>query len=812
MTLFKIAPRRRLLPLALAVALLSGHAAAEQRSLSQGWLFQAGEAKGADKASFDDAGWRKVAVPHDFSVMDKADGTPPFDAKAVGGQDSGYLPGGQGWYRRHLALNAADAAGVLRLNFEAVYMDADIWFNGEHVGRHRYGYTAFTLDLTGKAKTGDNVVTVRVNHVDPSSRWYAGSGLIRPVTLDLLDPVHVAPDSVFVSTRSASAEKGEVDVRASVANRTAAAAKVEVLSQLVGADGGVVARERRQLTIPARGKVDIDHRLAVPNPKLWSPDAPNLYTLVQEVRVGGMLKDTRRTRFGIRTVTVDAENGLRINGRKYVLKGGNIHHDNYMLGAAGSPDADRRKVLLMKDAGYNAIRSAHNPASQATLAAADELGMLVIDEAFDMWRKSKRDADYSRFFEENWRRDIDSLVVSGRNHPSVIFWSVGNEIPEQATPEGAKTARDLAARIRLLDTTRPVTQGVNVDSPANAIQFAELDVAGYNYRAHLFGSDHATHPKRVMYTSESTSKDAFRYWDPVETMPWVIGDFVWTSVDYIGETGIGWMGYSKDWKELGKYPWHLAYCGEIDATGRKRPAAYYRQVIWKSGIDPVAAFVEQPAGTEDLPDRDYFKEHPELDWSLHDLHQSWSWKGQEGKAVKVVVYSEHPEVELFLNGRSLGRKAVNRQTEYRTSYSVKYEPGRLAAVSYRDGKAAGQWELRTAGAPAAVKLATDRRQVRANGDDLVYVSAELVDADGVPVYARDGDRKFRVSVKGAGTLAGAGNGNPMDAASLQSGERTTFHGRLVAVVRAGLEAGPIEVEFAGEGVPVQRVRIDAVNE
>ncbi|WP_165390999.1 glycoside hydrolase family 2 TIM barrel-domain containing protein [Pseudoduganella lutea] len=806
-------PTARHLPLSIAIslALLSCHATAEQRSLSQGWLFQKGAAPGAEQAAFDDAGWRKVAVPHDFSIMDKPDGTPPFDAKAVGGQDSGYLPGGQGWYRRHIALDAADAGRVLRLNFEAVYMDADIWFNGAHVGRHRYGYTAFTLDLTGKAKAGDNVITVRVNHVDPSSRWYAGSGLIRPATLDLLDPVHVAPDSVFASTRTASAEKGEVDVRATVVNGAAAPVKVELVSKLVAGDGGTVAQERRALAVPARGKADVAQRFMVANPKLWSPDTPDLYTLVQEVRVNGVLRDTRRTRFGIRTVTVDAERGLRINGRQYVLKGGNIHHDNYMLGAAGAPDADRRKVALMKDAGYNAVRSAHNPASQATLEAADELGMLVIDEAFDMWRKSKRDADYARFFEENWRRDIDSMVTAGRNHPSVIFWSVGNEIPEQASPEGVKTTRELAARIRQLDSTRPVTQGVNVDSPDNAPIFAGMDVAGYNYRVHLFGSDHATHPARVMYTSESTSKDAFRYWDPVGTMPWVIGDFVWTSVDYIGETGIGWMGYSKDWKELGKYPWHLAYCGEIDATGRKRPAAYYRQVIWKSGIDPVAAFVEQPAGTEDLPDREYFKDKPELDWSLHDLHQSWTWKGQEGKPLKVVVYSEHPEVELFLNGRSLGRKAVGRQTEYKADYRVQYAPGRLVAVGYRDGKAAGQWELRTAGAPAAVKLSADRRQVRANGEDLVYVTAELVDADGVPVYARDGDRKFQVTVNGAGALAGAGNGNPMDASSLQSGERSTFHGRLVAVVRAGVTAGPIDVAFAGEGLPVQRLRIDAAS-
>ncbi|TWI65390.1 beta-galactosidase [Pseudoduganella lurida] len=806
-------PRRllQLLPLALAIALACGPAAAERRSLSQDWLFGAGELAGAEQPGFDDSGWRRVVVPHDFGIMDRPDGTPPFDAKAVGGQDAGYLPGGIGWYRRHMKLDAADAARVLRLQFEAVYMDADIWLNGTHVARHRYGYTAFGVDLTGKVKAGDNVIAVRVNHVDPSSRWYAGSGLIRPVTLEVLDPVHIAPDSVFVSTRSATADRGEVEARATVSNRAARPVRVEVTSQVVGADGATVATARQAMTVAARGSADIAQGLAVAQPKLWSPDAPNLYTLVQEVRVDGVVKDVRRTRFGIRTLTVDAQNGLRVNGRRYDLRGGNIHHDNYMLGAAGAPDADARKVALMKAAGYNAIRSAHNPASQATLDAADELGMLVIDEAFDMWRKEKRAADYARFFDANWQQDIDSLVVSGRNHPSVVMWSVGNEIPEQGSKEGAAIARQLKERIRRLDTTRPVTQGVNMDGPDNAVQFAELDVAGYNYRVHLFEKEHGTHPQRVMYTSESTSKDAFRYWDPVGRMPWVIGDFVWTAVDYIGETGIGWMGYTKDWKQLGPYPWNLAYSGEIDTTGRKRPAAYYRQVLWGTGIDPVAAFVEQPAGTADLPDRELFAEHPELDWSLHDLHPSWTWTGQEGRPLKVVVYSEFPEVELFLDGRSLGRRSVGRATEYKADYSVTYAPGRLLAVGYRDGKAAGQWELRTAGAPAAVQVQVDRATVRANGEDLAYVTVELVDANGTPVYARADDRRFTVTVRGAGTLAGAGNGNPMDASSLQSGVRTTFHGRLVAVVRAGLQAGPIDVTLATDGLPVGRVRVDAVS-
>jgi beta-galactosidase len=483
-----------------------------------------------------------------------------------------------------------------------------------------------------------------------------------------------------------------------------------------------------------------------------------------------------------------------------------------MLGAAGLPDADRRKVALMKAAGYNAIRNAHNPASQATLEAADELGMLVINEAFDSWNKSKRSQDYSRFFAENWAQDIDSLVISGRNHPSVIFWSIGNEIPEDGTPEGVATGQNLAARVRQLDPTRPVTQGVNADPPKSSLQFDQLDVAGYNYKAHQFDEEHKNFPNRVLYTSESAPKDAFSYWRAVETKPWVIGDFVWTAVDYLGEAGIGWMGYSQDWQKLGPYPWNLAYCGEIDATGRKRPAAYYRQVIWKTGIDPVAAFVRQPKGTEDLPDRDYFPTTPpHLDWSLDDVHPSWTWPGQEGKPQEVVVYSEYPEVELFLNGKSLGRQAVSVATEYKASYSVPYQAGQLLAVGYRDGKEAGRWELRTAGVPATAKATIDRTQLTANGQDLAYVTMELFDADGTPVYARGDERRVKVRVLGAGRLAGFGNGDPQDISSLQSGERMTFHGRAVAVVQAGTEAGDLSVQIEVEGMPLQRIRLSAVS-
>lgn len=795
----------------MALSVWGGTALAETRSLSQGWLFQKGDSKGAEIPAFADENWRKVVVPHDWSIMDKADGSPPFDPTVISGQDSGYLAGGIGWYRRHLNLTAAEAAKVVRLNFEAIYMDADVWVNGQHLAKHHYGYTSFTLDLTGKVHSGDNVIAVRADHADPSSRWYAGSGIIRPVALEILDRVHVDPDSIQVTTPVATDDRGVVAVESTVVNRSSKPQKIELRTRVVSAQGTTLAQARQSRSVAAGARTNLAEQLEFSRPLLWSPDTPNLYALIQEVRIGGVTVDERSTRFGVRTVTFDAANGLRINGKRVEMRGGNIHHDNYMIGAAGFPDADRRKVELMKAAGYNAIRSAHNPASQATLDAADELGMLVIDEAFDAWNKSKRDQDYARFFATDWKKDLDRLIVSGRNHPSVVLWSVGNEIPETGTELGVETAKRLAARVHALDPTRLVTQAINSDPPLSTAQAAVLDVPAFNYHAELFTKDHEKLRDTPMYTAESLSKDAFHYWREVETKPWVIGDFVWTAFDYIGESGIGWMGYTQDWQKLGPYPWHLAYCGEIDTTGRKRPAAYYREVLWKTGIDPISAFVRQPEGTEDLPDRHLFPiVPPHLDWSLDDVHPSWTWPGHEGKALEVVVYSEFPEVALFLNGKSLGRKAVGLETEYKASYRVPYSPGQIIAVGYRNSREAGRWSLRTAGAPAEARVSVNRSQITANGEDLAYVTIELVDEKGTPVYAQNVDRNVRVKVSGAGALAGLGNGNPSDPSSLQSGNRKTFHGRVVAAVRAGTKAGPIIAEISADGLPTRWLKIDAL--
>lgn len=785
-------------------------ALAERISLSQNWRFHKGAAEGAQATDYQDSDWRSVAVPHDWAIEDKPDGSPPFDRTAASGQDYGYLPGGTGWYRRELQADAAMLRSVVQLRFEAIYMNADIWLNGEHLTQHHYGYSAFAIDLTGKLKPGRNVIAVRVNHEDPSSRWYAGTGIIRPAHLEVLDRLYIDPNGVRISTPVAKSDRGQVDVGTTIVNRTGKSSPVVLTTSIRDALGRVVARAEQRQTLKA-GQAVIPQTLAVERPHLWSPNSPNLYTLDQEVSIAGSVTDRRTTRFGIRTIIVDAQKGLRINGQPIKLRGGNFHHDNYMIGAAGWPDADARKVALMKDAGYNAIRSAHNPASQATLDAADELGLLVVDEAFDMWDTPKRAKDYARFFATDWQSDLDSLVISGRNHPSVIAWSIGNEIPEQGTAKGIATAHRLATRVRELDPTRPVTQGINIDSPQNtgsfatddvARHFAELDIAGYNYRAHLFEKDHQNFPNRVMYTSESLSKEAFPYWRAVETMPWVIGDFVWTAFDYLGESGIGWTGFSHDWKKLAPYPFHLAYAGEIDATGRKRPAAYYREIIWKTGSNPIAAFVQQPAGTQDLPGRNMYDPAAPLDWRLDDVHPSWTWPGQDGKPLDVVVYSAYPKVELRLNDKVVGRADTSVATEYKARFTVPYAPGILTATGMDEqGKPISSWTLRTGGPAAKVRVTINRDRFRANGEDLIYVTAQLEDANGTPVYAQSGDLPIHFTASGAGTIRGAAGGNPSLTESLTSGHTHSFHGRAVAILQSTAKAGEATITVQAGTLP-----------
>jgi beta-galactosidase len=785
---------------------------AERIELNDAWVFSLGDQPGAERTGFDDRDWRRIAVPHDWSIEDRPGQSHPFDPKAPGGAGEAFTIGGVGWYRRVIDLPADIKSRSVLLRFEGVYMDARIFVNGRELATHHNGYTAFTLDIGSSVRPGANIVAVRVNHQQPSSRWYSGSGILRPVYLDILDKVHIAPNGTAIATPIASSGQSTVEISTELTNdNSGKPVNATLLSRVLDSAGKEVARAETGMNIRGRSTAPVKQNLTLTGTALWSPDSPNLYTLDQQVRLAGRTVDRRRTRFGVRTIAFDAKQGLLINGKRTLLRGGAIHSDNYMLGGVALARAEERRLEIMKQAGYNAVRSAHNPASQGLLNAADRLGMLVIDEAFDVWTKSKREFDYSRFFQSNWQADVRAQVESSRNHPSLIMWSTGNEIPELPEPVGAEYSKAIADLFRRLDPTRPVTAAVHIIAPGTEAYVKPLDIVGYNYLPEHYAPVHAVAPEQVMYASESFPNQAYDSWTPTETMPWVIGDFVWTGWDYLGEAGIGWTGFDEKFG-IGPYPWQLSMSGEIDATGRLRPAAYYRQIVWKSGINPTVAFVEWNGAEGSMPDKLAGGPRALRNWVHDDLIPAWQPFGFPADYLsrKVVVYSENEEVELFVNGRSYGRKPVGKAGEYKATYFVRFEPGELKAVGYVNGTPASQWTLQTAGKPAAVRLSVDRASITGDGNDLAYITATLVDDKGRSIYDHGEDIPLRFTVSGAGELAGVGNGDPTALESFRNGVRSTWHGRAVAAVRAGKEPGRIQVQVDSEALPSAAVDVDVV--
>ncbi|HEX8188505.1 MAG TPA: glycoside hydrolase family 2 TIM barrel-domain containing protein [Pyrinomonadaceae bacterium] len=577
-----------------------------------------------------------------------------------------------------------------------------------------------------------------------------------------------------------------------------------VALEIVAPSGQTVHTE----TLHVAGDVVV-HAMTLPDVEPWSPDSPALYTAVSEVYCGGQPADRAETRFGVRSISFDVAHGFRLNGRTLKLKGGCLHHDNGPLGARAYDRAEERRVELLKAAGYNALRMSHNPPSPAFLDACDRLGVLVIDEAFDMWREGKNPHDYHLYFDEWWQRDIESMIERDRNHPSVIMWSTGNEIPNRHRPEVARLSKTLAEYVRGLDPTRPVTSAVNELREDKDPYFATLDVSGYNYAAggdhlkqSLYEADHARVPDRVMVGTESYPLEAFDAWMNVVDHSYVVGDFVWTAFDYIGEASIGWRGY---WQESNFYPWNLAYCGDLDVCGWKRPQSFYRDALWKER--QLSLFVRAPRPSfEPNP-----KRQPWSKWHWHDVLADWNWKGHEGKPLDVDVYSSCEYVELFLNDRSLGRKETNRSNRFTATWQVPYQPGTLKAVGYAGAPRvpAATAELRTAAEPSRLKLTADRVRLRADGQDLSYVTAELVDARGVRHPKAENLVSF--AVEGPGSIAGVGNANPVNTESYQQPQRKTWQGRALVIVKSDKRPGRITLRATARGLPPASVVITSGN-
>ena len=732
----------------------------------------------------------------------------PFDtALTQGGPATGHVVGGTGWYRKHFTLTPGDAGKRVVVRFEGVYMNSDVWINGYHAGAHPYGYTPFEFDLTPHLKPAGqpNVLAVRVRNEGKTSRWYSGSGIYRHCWLTVTDPVHVPSGGLFVTTPEVGAEKAVVKISGEVRNDGGAEAELEFRARILDARGRTLSRLSIPVRVTAGATKVVERSVELSSPRLWSPEDPALHRVEVELVADGKTLDRVATRFGIRKIEIDAEQGFRLNGRPLKLKGGCVHHDNGPLGAVAIGRAEERRVELLKANGFNSIRTAHNPPSTAFLEACDRLGVLVIDEAFDCWSVGKTEHDYSVYFNEWAARDIAAMVRRDRNHPSVMMWSIGNEIPDQFRAE--TTQKMLRDAVLAHDPTRAINQAICGDGGAvsrdwdglSDVAFRHLDVGGYNYRPYKYESDHARNPARVIVGTESYPKDLYEYWSLVEKHPYVIGDFVWTAMDYFGESGVGHAVPSTlPQSILMPWPWYNAWCGDLDVCGFKKSQSYYRDVVWRRSLVEMAVRVPMP---EDVVER-------VSAWGWPSEMRSWSWAGHEGRTMRVVVYSRADLVRLELNGRTLGEKPVSGDSKLTVTFDVPYAPGELRAIGLVDGKPAGEVVLRSTGAPAALRLTADRAKIRADRDDLSFVTVEIVDEEGRVVP--DARVPVRFAVSGAGELAATGSAAPDDAASFRAPLRTTHQGRCLVILRpTSTAAGKITLRAEADGLRPATVSVQA---
>ena len=729
------------------------HAQTNKENFDFGWKFIEGDKQDAMAVVYDDSQWTAVNLPHDWDISH----APSADAPM--GNDGGYYAGGVGWYRKSFNVKAMPKTGEhMMIHFEGVYQKSRVYVNGQEAGTHGYGYTPYLIDITPYVHKGKNVVAVRVdNSLQPNCRWYSGSGIYRHVWLETYRDGSIDnPRKLYLSTL-------QIDGISADATR---------------ADSAVLCITYDNNEIERRTFHDV---------KLWSPEHPMLY----DIKVGEI-----SVKHGFRTFEYDAQNGARLNGQLIKLNGACVHHDDGLLGAMAFDKAEIRKVRLMKDAGFNLIRTSHNPSTRAFLDACDSIGMMVIDEAFDGWRTAKTRGDYSTLIDSCYTSDIQAMVLRDRNHPSIICWSIGNEVIERKDIRVIKTARDMKAVVTMLDSTRPVTEALcswdddwDIYDPHADV----LDIVGYNYMMHKHESDHMRCPERVMWQTESYPRDAFLNWKRTHDNAYIIGDIVWTGLDYLGESGIGQFYYEGEPRGehyQGKhFPFHGAYCGDVDITGWRKPISHYRDILWNANEgdnSTIYLAVREP---------DYYHNGhiTETQWSVWPTWESWNWTGHEGKTVDVEVYTKAPRVKLYVNDKLIATKEVSINTEYKAVIPVEYTPGSLKAVAVNaDGKDGASMTLSTAGEPYAIKLTPDAHTMKADGEDISYITMEVVDKD--MRLVPDASVTVDVSVIGAGQLLSAGSANFKDLEPMTSSHVTTYKGRATIVVRSTKKKGNVIVK------------------
>ncbi|HEY4325012.1 MAG TPA: glycoside hydrolase family 2 TIM barrel-domain containing protein [Mucilaginibacter sp.] len=793
-------------------------------SFDSNWRFQKGDIDNAVQPGYNDTKWRKLDLPHDWSIEDLPNQIPdsisgPFSKATISSRDGGFTVGGTAWYRKHFMLPANATGKQVYIQFDGVYMNADVWINGHHLGSHPYGYTSFYYELSGYLLAGkDNLIAICARNEGRNSRWYSGSGIYRHVWLTTVNPTHIDTWGTYITTPSVSVKGANVSIQTTI-RKAPGGMPLTLLAEVYSPSGTLVGKSQQEISASGDSIRQVKQTVSVKFPQLWSLEKPQLYKAKVKIIETGKIIDETTTAFGIRTIHFDATSGFTLNGKNIKLHGGCIHHDNGPLGSAAIDRAEERKIELLKHQGYNAIRLSHNPPSPQLLDACDRLGMLVIDEAFDMWEQMKNPQDYHLYFDQWSEKDLTSMILRDRNHPSIIMWSIGNEIPEVVDSSGYAIGKRLSETVHGLDATRPVTMAIPLFATLGkkgktwddtAPSFANLDVDGYNYASSKYEGDHEKYPNRVMFASEYFPNRGIDNWLKVESLPYVIGTFSWTAMDYLGEAGLGAPRLQKNVKDakstnmfsagsspflIPSWPIFNAYTGELDLIGDKKVNSYYLDVVWKRSA--VEMLVHTP-----IPDG--YKEE-NFYYNFPDQLKSWTFPGKEGKTMQVFVYSRAQKVTLELNGKKIGEQVID-PTKITARFDVPYQQGILIAKSYSDGKETGADTLHTTGKPFALRLRADRKTIKASRNDLSYVKVEVVDNKGNVVPYVD-DLLIKYKIEGNGEIAGVGNGNPADASSFQLPEKKVFHGKGLVIVRPKGNSGIITLKAEAEGLIGTQVTI-----
>ena len=821
-------------------------------NFNSGWLFK--KADGNE--------WQNIVLPHDAMLYEKR------TADAPSGSAGGYYQGGKYIYKK-IFKPEVSLGKKLILGFEGVYGECSVKVNGKETVKNVYGYNDFYADITDYVSFGkENEITVEVdNDKIPNSRWYSGSGIYRPVWLYCGGDIRISRNSFKISTPEVDTEVSKIALQIDIENDTDGLKETKIQTEVYDKYGEFVYREFTPFTIFEKGKATARQRLYLQNAELWSVENPYLYTCkVKLLSQTGEVLDATESAFGIRKITVDPVHGLRLNGKEILLRGACIHHDNGVIGAAEYYDACERRIRILKEAGFNAVRISHHPCSEAMLSACDKLGMLVWDETFDMWQESKSKYDFSLYFDSEWCKVIDNMINKDFNHPSVFIYAIGNEIPEIIKPEGIKISRMISERIREKDGTRLVTNAINglcaasgkivpllvdlgivtreliksitgnadsdstsvfnvilqaaagggdindamlalannmgrvVEHPSVAEKLAEplshLDVSGYNYMKSRYAVDARDYPNMITVGSETMPPDIDILWNSVKNINQLIGDFTWTGWDYIGEAGVGHTNYEGKSEFAVAYPGYLAYCGDIDITGYRRPMSYLREIVYGLRNKPYIS-VQNP---------EYFsKPAKTTSWAEPETVESWTWDGYEGKPIRITVYSSDEEIELIINGKSVERKKVERN---RAVFETLYVKGEVKAVGYRSKKETESFSLYTADETRNLVVSLSKTEIEKQSA-LCFVEIQLTDKNGVKVM--NADCPVTVSITDNAEIIGFGTGDPCARSNFYDTTQTLFNGRALAVIRGKDEGeATITVEWNSKKA-IKKINVKGVN-